>query len=447
MGERVLGKKLVRTVRGHKVVVQAWREEDDHGFAMADFSIGQVFAGSPDDDLSASGTVRWDGCINWSDGGGTANHFCDPIALDAWSLAMRAVWEMAAEVIDMEPTPIACSMTTEDVARRPEDDDEPDCGKCSQNHGDPGPACQQCVAGGGHAVIACGVAEDGRVQLRNDWLGEDWFEPGDGAIRPKNCENCRFLVGQPPTFAGAGQCGCPRNLSGKAVVGQDCHLWEPKGDTRSPRVVPCPDCAGAPLQASEPFSQASAAVCPTCSGEGKVDRAVANAYAQGQASVQSKLDAMTKRRNLLKTQIDRTFPRMLSEGQQRVEIVTHLASLLANLLKEHAYDAWEGIAIDVETILDPGSGVPSSEHTRTDGDDVDVTLRVRRANLPAMVRGVTLGFDGDSGQPIRLRLKVVKGEASTYTIEVETNRMIAMMSVPDPANVEPVDPSEVSRGE
>lgn len=48
MGDRVLGKKLVRTVRGHKVVVQAWREDDDNDrFVMADFSIGQVFAGSP----------------------------------------------------------------------------------------------------------------------------------------------------------------------------------------------------------------------------------------------------------------------------------------------------------------------------------------------------------------------------------------------------------------
>lgn len=345
---KTYGKKLVRTVLGHKVVVQAWRDNDADEFALADFSIGQAFAGSSDDDLAAHGTVRWDGCINWGDGGGTANHFCDPAALDAWALAMRAVWDMAAEVIDMEPTPIACSMTVDDVARRPEDDDEPDCGKCSQNRGDPGPACQQCVAGDGDS----------------DWLGEDWFEAGDGAIRPKNCENCRFLVGEPPTPHGAGQCGCPRNLSGKAVVGQDCHLWEPKGDTRPPSMVLCPDCAGAPLDASEPFSQASAAVCPTCCGEGKVDRAVANAFEQGRASF---------------------------------------------------------------------------GHARTAGDDVDVTVRVRRANLPSLIEGIVLGIDLYGRKPIRLRLKSVMGEADTFTIEVETNTMVALEAVPEPANVEPVE--------
>jgi hypothetical protein len=100
---KVLGQKLEADIYGFKVTVQGFTASDDPVGAkcvLADFTIGQPFMG--DDGLSASGTLRWDGCINWNDGGGTMNHFCHVEHLVGWAEAMRCVWVLGAEVIDGE---------------------------------------------------------------------------------------------------------------------------------------------------------------------------------------------------------------------------------------------------------------------------------------------------------------------------------------------------------
>lgn len=72
---------------------------------------------------------------------------------------------------------------------------------------------------------------------------------------------------------------------------------------------------------------------------------------------------------------------------------------------------------------------------RTPGDDVIVQVRVRRANLPALERGVVLGLDNLTGGAIELRL--VPRADGVHDLEVVTNP-IAMAATPSPVDPEAV---------
>lgn len=72
---------------------------------------------------------------------------------------------------------------------------------------------------------------------------------------------------------------------------------------------------------------------------------------------------------------------------------------------------------------------------RTPGDDIDVRVRIRRANLPALLEGVTLGMDSLTRRPIRLRL--VEQPDGVHALEIEANAITAA-STPDPVDQTPV---------
>lgn len=76
---------------------------------------------------------------------------------------------------------------------------------------------------------------------------------------------------------------------------------------------------------------------------------------------------------------------------------------------------------------------------RTDGDDVVLELRVRKANLPALEEGVTLGIDSLTGQPITLRL--VGQPDGAYGMEVVTNAIVKA-AAPEAVDATVVEPCE-----
>lgn len=78
--------------------------------------------------------------------------------------------------------------------------------------------------------------------------------------------------------------------------------------------------------------------------------------------------------------------------------------------------------------------------TRPAGDDVIVPVRVRKANLEALQRGVKLGIDAVTLRPITMRLVLDprEGGATVYAIEIIASSL-ASASVPDPAGLEQID--------
>lgn len=74
-----------------------------------------------------------------------------------------------------------------------------------------------------------------------------------------------------------------------------------------------------------------------------------------------------------------------------------------------------------------------SARLREPGDDVVVHVRLRRANVPALERGVTLGIDTLTRERIVLRL--VPREDEIHDLEVETGAM-GMAGAPEPVNAE-----------
>jgi len=72
---------------------------------------------------------------------------------------------------------------------------------------------------------------------------------------------------------------------------------------------------------------------------------------------------------------------------------------------------------------------------RTPGDDIDILVRLRRANLPALVGGITLGMDALTRKAIRLQL--VQIEPGTYALAIEANQITAC-STPEPVNMEQI---------
>lgn len=73
-------------------------------------------------------------------------------------------------------------------------------------------------------------------------------------------------------------------------------------------------------------------------------------------------------------------------------------------------------------------------YSRSRGDDEIVQLRVRSANLPMLVKGVTLGQDDITRGDIVLQL--VPEADGTYAILVVTNGLVAASAVPEPVDVE-----------
>lgn len=68
---------------------------------------------------------------------------------------------------------------------------------------------------------------------------------------------------------------------------------------------------------------------------------------------------------------------------------------------------------------------------REPGDDVEVTLRVRKANLPALESGVTLGIEKSTGEAITLQW--VKGDDGVYEQMVVTG-LFAKLATPEPVD-------------
>lgn len=75
----------------------------------------------------------------------------------------------------------------------------------------------------------------------------------------------------------------------------------------------------------------------------------------------------------------------------------------------------------------------SESHERTRGDDVVIQLRVRRANLPALEKGIELGFDWLTHRPIVLRLW--SRSDGVHELEVITNA-VAKAAAPDAVDAE-----------
>jgi hypothetical protein len=71
--------------------------------------------------------------------------------------------------------------------------------------------------------------------------------------------------------------------------------------------------------------------------------------------------------------------------------------------------------------------------SRTAGDDVEVKVRVRRANLAALEEGVTLGVDLLTKRDITLQLE--PHEDDVHTLAVVANS-VAVASTPEPVNLE-----------
>ena len=65
-------------------------------------------------------------------------------------------------------------------------------------------------------------------------------------------------------------------------------------------------------------------------------------------------------------------------------------------------------------------------HLRTQGDDAIIQLRVRRANLPALEAGITLGIDYLTARPIVLRLW--RRDDGVHELEVVTNPIAAALA-------------------
>lgn len=87
----------------------------------------------------------------------------------------------------------------------------------------------------------------------------------------------------------------------------------------------------------------------------------------------------------------------------------------------------------------PGQSYPApvaGAYERTEGDDVEVRLRVRRVNLPALEAGVELGVDLLTHRPIVMQL-VARGDG-THDLMVITNP-IAKAKAPEAVDAEVVD--------
>jgi hypothetical protein len=78
-------------------------------------------------------------------------------------------------------------------------------------------------------------------------------------------------------------------------------------------------------------------------------------------------------------------------------------------------------------------GAHPEPDVRTPGDDVVIRVRVRRANLPNLERGIELGIDDMTHRPIELRL--VPQADGVHALEVVTNPF-PMMATPEPVDVE-----------
>ena len=65
---------------------------------LADFMIEERLCGDPD--VVASGTLRWDGCVNWSTGDVHNAHFCEPSHLRRWAGAFELIWTLAKDVLE-----------------------------------------------------------------------------------------------------------------------------------------------------------------------------------------------------------------------------------------------------------------------------------------------------------------------------------------------------------
>lgn len=66
-----------------------WRIAHD---LLMDFQI----YGLDDDEVEIEGSVKWDGCINWSTSESCAYHFCEPLCVDRLARAFDRVWKLAA---------------------------------------------------------------------------------------------------------------------------------------------------------------------------------------------------------------------------------------------------------------------------------------------------------------------------------------------------------------
>jgi hypothetical protein len=75
-------------------------------------------------------------------------------------------------------------------------------------------------------------------------------------------------------------------------------------------------------------------------------------------------------------------------------------------------------------------------YERTEGDDVEVRVRVRRVNLPALEAGVELGIDLLTHRPIVMQL--VARDDGTHDLMVVTNP-IAKAAAPEAVDAEVVD--------
>jgi hypothetical protein len=73
---------------------------------------------------------------------------------------------------------------------------------------------------------------------------------------------------------------------------------------------------------------------------------------------------------------------------------------------------------------------------RSDGEDMEVRLRIRRANFNALLGGVVLGIDAAARKPILIRLEPVGDDV--YSLQAETNSIVPM-SIPDPVDVEHIE--------
>ena len=71
--------------------------------------------------------------------------------------------------------------------------------------------------------------------------------------------------------------------------------------------------------------------------------------------------------------------------------------------------------------------------TRAHGDDIDITVRIRRANLPTLLDGVALGIDMITCAPIMLSLVPV--EEGVYSLAIEASATVKL-ATPDPVDIE-----------
>lgn len=72
-----------------------------------------------------------------------------------------------------------------------------------------------------------------------------------------------------------------------------------------------------------------------------------------------------------------------------------------------------------------------------DDEEIIIRLKIRKANLPAMLSGVCLGLDASTGHPLGVRLEPEEGQKEIYRLSVVCPTSSVIATVPQPVFADP----------